>query len=117
EQMRQIKKGLSVSVYPASISRQTYGNMTGRVNFVSEYPVTRQYLYDRLNSENLADYFLKDSACYEVYLNLVSSEETVTGYEWTTSLGPSTAFGDLTLCAASIVIDEPRPIDVFFLGR
>jgi hypothetical protein len=118
DQMRQIKKGLPVSVYPASISKQTYGNMTGTVNLSSEYPVTRQYLYDRLNSENLADYFLKDdSACYEVYLNLVSSEETVTGYEWTTSLGPSNAFGDLTLCTASIVIDEMRPIDVFFLGR
>jgi hypothetical protein len=117
DQMRQIKKGLSVNVYPASISRQTYGNMTGKVNLVSEYPVTRQYLYDRLNSENLADYFLGDSACYEIYLNLVSSEKTVTGYEWTTSLGPSKAFGDLTLCTASIVIDELRPIDVFFLGR
>jgi hypothetical protein len=117
DQMRQIKKGLLVSVYPASISRQTYGNMTGKVNFVGEYPVTRQYLYDRLNSEDLADYFLKDSACYEVYLNLISSEETVTGYEWTTSLGPSKAFGDLTFCTASIVIDELRPIDVFFLGR
>jgi hypothetical protein len=118
DQMGQIKKGLPVSVYPASINKRTYGNMTGTVNLISEYPVTRQYLYDRLNSENLADYFLKnDSACYEVYLNLVSSEDTATGYEWTTSLGPAQAFGDLTLCAASIVIDELRPIDVFFLGR
>jgi biotin carboxyl carrier protein len=117
-QMGQVKKGLLVSVYPASVSKQTYGNMIGTVNLISEYPVTRQYLYDRLNSENLADYFLKDdSACYEVYLNLVSSEETVTGYEWSTSMGPSKAFGDLTLCTASIVIDELRPIDVFFLGR
>jgi hypothetical protein len=118
DQMGQIKKGLPVSVYPASINKRTYGNMIATVNLISEYPVTRQYLYDRLNSENLADYFLKDdSACYEVYLNLVSSEETATGYEWTTSLGPSQAFGDLTLCTASIVIDELRPIDVFFLGR
>jgi multidrug resistance efflux pump len=117
-QMRQIKKGLPVSVYPASISRQAYGNMIGTVSIIGEYPVTRQYLYDRLNSENLADHFLDDdSACYEVYLNLVSSEETVTGYEWTTSLGPSKTFGNLTLCTASIVIDELRPIDVFFLGR
>jgi hypothetical protein len=117
-QMRQIKKGLPVSVYPASISKRTYGNMIGAISIISEYPVTRQYLYDRLNSENLAEYFLADdSACYEVYLNLVASEKTVTGYEWTTSLGPSKVFGDLTLCTASIVIDELRPIDVFFLGR
>jgi hypothetical protein len=118
DQMRQIKKGLPVSVYPASISKRTYGNMIGTVSIISEYPVTRQYLYDRLNSENLAEYFLADdSACYEVYLNLVASEKTVTGYEWTTSLGPSKVFGDLTLCTASIVIDELRPVDVFFLGR
>jgi hypothetical protein len=117
DQMRQIKKGLPVSVYPASISRRTYGNMTATVSIIGEYPVTWQYLYNRLSSENLADYFLKDSACYEIYLNLVSSEETVTGYEWTTSMGPSKAFGDLTLCTASIVIEEMRPIDVFFLGR
>jgi hypothetical protein len=117
ERMRNIRKGLAVSVYPASVSKQTYGSMTGTVSIISEYPVTWRYLADRLNSENLADFFLKNDACYEVYLNLVSSEETVTGYEWTTSRGPSTAFGDLTLCTASVVIDELRPVDVFFLGR
>jgi hypothetical protein len=117
EQMRDIKKGLQVSVYPASVSRKTYGNMTGTVSIISEYLVTYQYLYDRLNSEDLARFFLKDSACYEIYLTLVSSEETVTGYEWTTSLGPLKAFGDLTLCEASVVIDELRPVDVFFLGK
>jgi hypothetical protein len=117
EQMRDIKKGLQVSVYPASVNRKTYGNMIGTVSIISEYPVTYQYLYDRLNSEDLARFFLRDSACYEIYLTLVSSEETATGYEWTTSLGPLKAFGDLTLCAASVVIDELRPIDVFFLGK
>jgi hypothetical protein len=117
DQLRKIRKGLPVSIYPASVSRKTYGNMTGTISIISEYPVTWQYLADRLNSESLADFFLKDSACYEVYLNLVSSGETVTGYAWTTSLGPSAAFGDLTLCTATIVIDEPRPVDVFFGNR
>jgi hypothetical protein len=117
DQMRNIRKGLPVSVYPASVNKKTYGNMTGTVSIISEYPVTWQYLADRLNSETLADFFLQDSACYEVYLNLVSSEETATGYEWTTSLGPPMAFGDLTLCAAAVVIDEPRPVDVFFGNR
>jgi hypothetical protein len=117
EQMRNINKGLEVSIYPASVSKKTYGNMTGTVSIIGEYPVTHQYLYDRLNSEDLARFFLQDSACYEIYITLVSSEETATGYEWTTSLGPSKSFGDLTLCSASVVIDELRPIDVFFLGN
>ncbi|MDR0583990.1 MAG: hypothetical protein LBG57_06550, partial [Treponema sp.] len=56
-QMGQVKKGLPVSVYPASISKRTYGNMMGTVSIISEYPVTMQYLYDRLNSESLANYF------------------------------------------------------------
>jgi hypothetical protein len=114
-QMKNIRKGLSVNVYPASVSKRTYGNMKGTVGIISTYPVTSHYLQDFLGSENLADYFFEGSACYEVYLNLVSSEETATGYKWTTSLGPSKAFGDLTLCTASVVVDVLRPIDVFFL--
>jgi hypothetical protein len=117
DQMRNLKKGLAVSVYPTSVSKRTFGSMKGTINRISEHPVTRQYLYDRLNSEDLAEYFLKNSACYEVYLNLAASEKTATGYEWTTSLGPPEAFGDLTLCTASVVTNVLRPIDVFFLRK
>jgi multidrug efflux pump subunit AcrA (membrane-fusion protein) len=116
EQMRDIKKGQQISVYPAAVSRRTYGNMLGTVAVISDYPVTYQYLTDRLGSEDMARFFLRNSACYEIYVTLVTSEKTATGYEWTTSMGPSQAFGDLTVCTVSAVFDELRPIVVFFLG-
>ena len=114
EKIKGIKKGLKVNVFPASVSKKNYGNMIGTVASVSEYPVTYQYLFDTLGSEELATEFLKNGACYEVYLNLVASEDTETGYKWTTSLGPKKKFGNLTLCDAAIIIEELRPIDVFF---
>ncbi|MDR2445033.1 MAG: biotin/lipoyl-binding protein [Spirochaetaceae bacterium] len=117
EQLRDIKKGLEVSVYPAAVNRKMYGNMIGTVTIISDYPVTEQYLYDRLGSEDLARFFLGDSACYEIYVTLVSSEKTATGYEWTTSLGPPKAFGDLTICTTSVLVNELRPVDVFFFER
>jgi hypothetical protein len=91
--------------------------MTGIVSLISEYPVTWQYMFDVLGSEELANEFMKMGACYEVYINLTTSEETVTGYEWTTSMGPPKKFGDMTLCDATVIIDELRPIDVFFFDE
>ncbi len=116
DQIKSIEKGLSVNVSPASISKKNYGNMVGTVTSISEHPVTNQYLIDTLGSAELADEFLKNGACYEIYVTLTPSEETETGYKWTTSLGPKKQFGNLTLCDASVVIEELRPIDVFFLG-
>jgi HlyD family secretion protein len=112
--MKDIDVGQQVSVYPAGASKKTYGNMSGQVSFISEYPVTYQYLYEMLGSEDLAASFLATSACYEVALTLDVSEETPTGFEWTTSMGPSKPFGNMTLCDASIIVDELRPIDEFF---
>jgi multidrug resistance efflux pump len=116
-QIKDIKKGMSVNIYPASVSKKTYGNMAGTVAFIGEYPVTRQYMFDTLASEELAREFLKNGACYEVYINLEASAETETGYKWTTSLGPNKKFGNLTQCDASIITEELRPIDVFFFGN
>jgi hypothetical protein len=92
--------------------------MIGIVIFISEYPVTRKYLYELLASEALADSFIKNNeAYYEVGISLIPSESNVTGYEWSTSYGPSRKFGDLTLCDAVIIKDKVRPFDLFFSGK
>lgn len=113
DQMKEIEKGQLVNVYPAGVKKKAYGNMTGTIVFISEYPVTERYLYQILGSEELALSFLGETACYEVALVLDVSEETETGFQWTTSMGPSKPFGDLTLCDATIIVEELRPIDVF----
>jgi biotin carboxyl carrier protein len=116
-QMKDIRIGQQVNVFPMGASKKTYGNMTGRVSFISDYPVTLQYLYDTVGSEEIAASFLSASACYEVALTLDISEETPTGFKWTTSMGPSKPFGKMTLCDASVIIAELRPIEVFFFDN
>jgi hypothetical protein len=116
EAMR-VRRGMDVNVYPASVSTQAFGSMMGTVLSVSEYPVTEQYMADTLGSEELAREFMSGGAVHEVYILLVSSEETVTGYKWTTSLGPNANFGNLTMTEANIILNVYRPIDIFFLGR
>ncbi|MCL2399225.1 MAG: HlyD family efflux transporter periplasmic adaptor subunit [Defluviitaleaceae bacterium] len=111
-----IRNGMPVNVFPASVNRRNYGNMTGTVISVSDYPVTYQYMVDTLGSSALAQQFLSSGAVHEVYVLLIASEETTTGYRWTTSMGPNRNFGDLTLTEASIVLNELRPIQVFFFG-
>ncbi|MCL2187807.1 MAG: hypothetical protein FWC16_02100 [Defluviitaleaceae bacterium] len=113
-QAKYIQRGMTVDIFPAGVSRKNYGNMIGTVLSVSEFPVTFQYLYDVLGSEELARTFLRDGAVHEVYVVLVASEETTTGYNWTTSKGPNKTFGNLTMVEASVVREVLRPIDVFF---
>ncbi len=113
-QIRNIRKGMQVNVSPDFADKEEYGNMVGTVAFISEYPVTKQYLYDVLGNEELADSFYGNAACYEVTVNLVTSEDTETGYYWSTSLGPPKDIGSLALCEASIITETLRPVDVFF---
>lgn len=117
EQIHNVKKGMQVSLYPDFADKNTYGNMMGTVASISTYPVTENYMFDVLGSQELAQGFMKNSACFEVAVSLVTSEETPTGYLWTTSKGPSSEIGNLSLCQASVVQGEVRPIDVFFLNK
>ncbi|MDR3020746.1 MAG: HlyD family efflux transporter periplasmic adaptor subunit [Treponema sp.] len=113
DKVKNIRKNMNVNIYPANINKKLYGNMSGIVTLISEFPVTENYMFNLLGSRELAQEFLKDGACYEVYINLVTSEETVTGYAWTTSFGPQKKFGNVTLCDASVIIEKIRPIDLF----
>ncbi|MDR2965678.1 MAG: HlyD family efflux transporter periplasmic adaptor subunit [Treponema sp.] len=115
-QAKYMRRGMQVNIFPASVSRRNYGNMTGSIMSISEFPITFQYISDRLGSEELAQEFLKHGAVHEINVLLEVSEETPTGYRWTTSMGPNQRFGNLTLCDASVVLEELRPINVFFPG-
>lgn len=117
DKIKLIKKGMQVHIYPDFAKREEYGGMTGMVAFVSEYPVTFQHVYDLVGNEALAEALLKNNTCYEIAVSLATSEETATGYKWTTSLGPPKKIGNLSLCDTAIVVQELRPVDVFSLRK
>jgi multidrug resistance efflux pump len=109
-----IRKGQTVNVFPRSVDKTRYGNLTGVVAFISEYPVTFQRLRDVLGNDELAHSVIENGEHYQVEIILRRSMQNPTGYEWTVSNGPSKSFGTLTLCNAEILIDEYRPIEVFW---
>lgn len=113
EQVKKIRKGMNVSIYPDFADTQEYGNMIGVVASVSDYPVTYQEIYDKAGNEELAAALLGEKACFAVTVHLETSEETVTGYKWTTSMGPSAQIGTLALCDASVLLKEMHPYEIF----
>jgi hypothetical protein len=112
--IQEIKKGQTVHVYPRYVDKTKYGNLTGSVAFISEYPVTFQYLHEVLGNDELARSFLASGEHYQVEVILKASLQNPTGYEWTVSGGPAKPFGALTLCNAEIIIGIYRPIEVFW---
>ncbi len=111
-----ISPGMEVNVFPAFGDKNEYGSMIGTVESISDYPVTAMHMYERYGSEELAGSFMA-STVYEVTISLISDENNPTGYRWTISKGPDAKIGDLSLCTATIIQKEVRPIDVFFFNN
>ncbi|MDR2602308.1 MAG: HlyD family efflux transporter periplasmic adaptor subunit [Spirochaetaceae bacterium] len=109
-----ITKGQTVNVYPRYVDKAKYGNLTGTVAFIGEYPVTFQYLRGVMGNDKLAESFLENGEHYQVEIILKRSFKNPTGYEWTLSSGPGKSFGALTLCSAEVITGVYRPIEVFW---
>ena len=117
DQMHTISKGMSLNIYPDFADKNTYGNMVGTIADISQYPASENYLLDELGSPELASALTGGKACFELSISLLTSEDTTTGYYWTTSKGPATEIGDVSLCTAEIILSAKRPVDVFFFNK
>jgi hypothetical protein len=111
--IQKIQRGQTVNVYPRYIDKTRYGNLTGTVAFIGEYPVTFQYLRNITGNDKLAESFLEGGEYYQVEVLLKPSLQSTTGYEWTVSNGPPRPFGALTLCSADVITGIYRPIEIF----
>jgi HlyD family secretion protein len=104
--------GMEVFLSPASVKKEDYGYMMGRVVSVSDYPVTYQNMVKALGSEELAKDFSQSGPVVEVYVDVISNSDTVSGYQWTNSVGPAMKINSGTLCDGRIVVSNQKPISM-----
>lgn len=112
EEGRRLTAGMEANIYPSFASKEEYGYMIGRVVSISEYPVTGQNIYSLVGSEDIAKKFTASGAVLEVSIDLVPSADTVSGFKWSTSLGPPLKIENGTLCAGAIITGKMRPIEM-----
>lgn len=116
---KSVHLGMEARVEPASIKREEFCTLIGKVASISDYPVTPQGMAAVLRNETLVTRFSRDGASYAVVVELQRDERAMGGYRWTSGAGPPSLLTTGTLVRAEITTSEQPPINLVvpFLKR
>lgn len=108
---KKVKTGMTVRLAPSIIKPEEYGYIMAEVEWVSSYPVTREYLMSELGSdEHLVNNLLQNGPAVELLARLKLDPTTPSGFRWSSSRGPDVKLESGTLCQTSVVLERVRPI-------
>lgn len=112
EKGKLLNVGMYAQVLPTQINQLEYGVIKGKVESYSLFPVSPDYISSQLNIAPIHVFLGVKSPMISVKIALQKNAETVSGYSWSTSKGPSTKLTQGTLVTANIVVEQKRPIEI-----
>lgn len=87
--------------------------MLGVVSYVAKVPTSKPAMEARLGDKDLAETLTREIGLpLEIRVVLIRSDQTLSGYRWTTSDGPPTVITAGTLCSGSVTIRTQRPVEL-----
>lgn len=111
---KQIKPGMKVQVTPSVVKRERYGGIVGTVTQVSPFPVTKQEMSVLIGNEslanNLAESVSNQAALVQVFVELEPNQSNKSGYQWSSSTGPSLQISAGTTAQVRVQIGQVAPI-------
>lgn len=113
---KQIESGMKTQITPSVVKRERFGGITGKVTKVSPFPVTIQDMEAIIGNNDLAQSFANklteegDGASIQVFAQLNKDANTASGYDWSSSTGPSLKMSPGTTTSVRVKIEERAPI-------
>jgi len=107
---KKVAPGMSANVSPSTVRPEEFGYIVGKVEELSEFPLTPEALKRILRNEQLAQELAGKSTPIRVTVDLTAQSDTPSGFRWTSGRGPTTQIFPGTLCQGSVVVDSKRPI-------
>lgn len=109
-----VHTGMPVQLVPASVRKEEYGYMIGRVVSVSDFPATEEQMLRVVGNEQLVRMLSGGTAAIEVRAALTLDPSTYSGFRWSSSEGPPIKLTPGTLCTAEVVIGQRSPASLLF---
>lgn len=109
---KMIKKDFLSQVSPLNVKKEEYGFIKSTVQYVSEFPATKEALMNILNNNILVESFLQEGPPIIVYAKLVKNSKTFSGYQWSSSKGPNIHITSGTLCMVQVTVKKQAPISL-----
>ena len=110
---KRIVKKMEVYISPSTVKREEHGSMKGIVTFVSEVPTGESAMMAVLKDKQMVDKFIQQIGLPRmVRVELITNDETTSGYAWTSSDGPPRTISAGTLCSGTVTVERQRPISL-----
>ncbi|MBF0408917.1 MAG: NHLP bacteriocin system secretion protein [Candidatus Riflebacteria bacterium] len=109
---KQVKPGMMLQITPASVKREEFGFILGKVLSVSPFPATPQGMQSVLGNSQLVQTLMAGGAPIGIRAELQRDPTSPSGYRWSTGKGPDLLLTSGTLCDASIVVREQSPLSL-----
>lgn len=105
-----LTKGSIVRVTPSTVDKKKYGGVIGVVESVSDYPVTVDYVTTQVGNRTVAEALTLGGFTIEVKVRLTTSDETPSGFKWTSKMGPHVKLSAGTSTEVWATVEWRKPI-------
>jgi HlyD family secretion protein len=109
---KKIAPGMDVRIEPATVKKEEYGTLTGRVLSVSDFPMTAEGMASVLQNPQLVTQFMEQGPPYAVHVELTPNPASESGYRWSGGSGPPIHLTSGTTVRASVTINRRAPISL-----
>lgn len=107
---KKIKAGMAAYVLPSTVSPYEYGYIKGEVISISDYPLSKEFVYSYLGNINLVDEYFTHGSPFMAKVRLLASSTSKSGLLWTTRKGAPFKFEPGATVTVKIVSTECSPL-------
>lgn len=120
-----ISYGMEAQITPTFLQAEDFGAIKGLVMSTSPYPTSQEEIDETFLNPSLTNAVLNvaGGSPYKIEIGLQTSPDAASGFQWTTSKGPSFAIKEGTLVSGAIITRSEKPINLvvqmfrrYFLG-
>ena len=109
---KRIKAGMPVLVSPATVKREEFGSMLGKVESRSEFPMSLEGMVAALRNARLAETFSGAGPPYPGRVTLTPDPSTTSGFAWTSPRAADLEVTPGTLAEIEIRVSSQSPVSL-----
>jgi HlyD family secretion protein len=108
---KKVQPGMSIQITPQTVKRERFGGVVGKVTAVSRFPITSETVAHEIGNTELADTLAKKrEGLIQVTAQLALDPATPSGYQWSSSTGPTSKITPGTTTIVRVKVEERAPI-------
>ncbi len=112
DKAKELHAGMAAEISPASIKREEFGFIRGRVTYVADYPATEEALMRVFENAPLVAAITGGGPATEVHVELEPDASTPSGFRWSSGQGAPIQLSGGTMIDGEAVTREQPPVSL-----